>query len=84
MEKPAIEGGAPVREDYLVFGQPDIREEEIKEVVDTLKSKWIGTGPKTLRFEKDFANYIDPSGKTHAAARAQSPGQEESPGAGRA
>lgn len=70
MEKPAIEGGTPVRckKDYLVFGQPDIRQEEIDEVVDTLKSKWIGTGPKTVRFEKLFSNYIDPIGETYAVA----------------
>ena len=34
------------RESFLVFGQPDIREEEIAEVVDTLKSGWLGTGPQ--------------------------------------
>ena len=57
MEVPAIEGGKPVRnkEDFLVFGQPDIRQEEIDEIINTLKSRWIGTGPKTLKFEKLFS-----------------------------
>ena len=70
MEIPAIEGGRPVREkkDFLVFGQPDIREEEINEIIDTLKSRWIGTGPKTLKFERLFSHYIDPLGQTYAVA----------------
>ncbi|MCK4334949.1 DegT/DnrJ/EryC1/StrS family aminotransferase [candidate division WOR-3 bacterium] len=55
--KPAIEGGKPVREEFLVFGKPDIREEDIAEVADTLRSGWIGHGPKTERFEQMFAEY---------------------------
>ena len=35
------------REDFLVFGKPVIGEEEIEEVVNTLRSGWWGTGPKT-------------------------------------
>ena len=60
MEKPAIEGGIPVRNrsDYLVFGQPEIKEDEINEVIDTLRSKWIGTGPKVIKFENMFKEYI--------------------------
>ena len=46
------------RKELLVFGKPDIRQEEIEEVIDTLKSGWIGTGKKTERFEKEFAEYI--------------------------
>ena len=65
MEKPAIEGGKPVREEYLVFGSPEILQPEIDEVVDSLKKSWIGTGPKVLRFEKDFKKYI---GCKHAKA----------------
>lgn len=44
--------------DFIPFALPDIGEEEINEVVDSLRSGWITTGPKTLRFEKDFAQYI--------------------------
>ncbi len=44
-------------EDFIVFGAPDIRNEEIQEVVHTLKSGWIGTGPKVKKFEKEFARY---------------------------
>jgi dTDP-4-amino-4,6-dideoxygalactose transaminase len=53
----ASEGGRPVRPDFLVFGAPRIGQEEIDEVVDTLRSGWIGFGPKCLRFEEDFAAY---------------------------
>ncbi|MEA3312740.1 MAG: aminotransferase class I/II-fold pyridoxal phosphate-dependent enzyme, partial [candidate division WOR-3 bacterium] len=63
--KPAIEGGKPVREEFLVFGKPDIRMEDIAEVVDTLRSGWIGHGPKTERFEQMFAEY---TGAKHAIA----------------
>ena len=41
----------------IPFSPPDISEEEISEVVDTLKSGWITTGPKTKTFEKEIANY---------------------------
>ncbi len=54
----ALEGGRPVRPDFLVFGRPLIGEEEIAEVVDTLRSGWIGYGPKSIRFEEDFAAYV--------------------------
>ena len=39
------------------FSPPDIGEEEIREVVDTLKSGWITTGPKTKQFEKEIADF---------------------------
>ena len=43
--------------DYIIFGKPSIQKEEIDEVVNSLKSNWLGTGPKVKRFEKDFARY---------------------------
>ena len=43
--------------EFIVFGAPDIREEEIQEVTDTLRSGWIGTGPKVKKFEGNFAAY---------------------------
>ena len=46
-----------MRKDFLVFGSPAIEEAEIEEVVDSLRSGWLGTGPKVARFENDFANY---------------------------
>lgn len=47
-----------MRKKFLVFGKPYIGKEEIREVVDTLKSGWWGTGPKTEKFEKEFAKYV--------------------------
>jgi dTDP-4-amino-4,6-dideoxygalactose transaminase len=55
----------PRRKDFLVFGSPLIEEPEIQEVVDTLRSGWIGTGPKVHRFEEEFRAYI---GASHAMA----------------
>ena len=40
------------------FYKPSIGTEEIDEVVDTLKSGWLTTGPKTKQFERDFAEYL--------------------------
>ena len=53
------------RASFLVFGQPDIRETDIEEVVATLRSGWLGTGPRTKQFEQDFAAYV---GARHAIA----------------
>ncbi len=47
-----------MRDNYLVFGSPLIEQDEINEVVATLKSGWIGTGPKVAQFEEDFKNYV--------------------------
>jgi dTDP-4-amino-4,6-dideoxygalactose transaminase len=44
--------------DFLPFALPDIGEDEIAEVVDSLRSGWITTGPKARRFETDFAAYL--------------------------
>lgn len=41
----------------IPFSPPDITEDEIREVVDTLRSGWITTGPKTKEFEKEIAAY---------------------------
>lgn len=49
----------PVRpkDDFLVFGAPAIEDAEIQEVVGSMKSGWLGTGPKVAQFEKDVAAY---------------------------
>lgn len=62
---PAIAGGKPVRSHYLVFGSPAIGEEEISEVVQSLRSGWIGTGPKVKQFEEMFRKF---KGSRHAVA----------------
>lgn len=41
----------------IPFSPPDIGEEEISEVADTLRSGWITTGPKTKKFEKEIAEF---------------------------
>jgi dTDP-4-amino-4,6-dideoxygalactose transaminase len=41
-----------------LFSPPTIGQEEIDEVVDTLRSGWITTGPKTQRFEREFAHAV--------------------------
>ena len=46
-----------MQEPFLTFGAPDIRQEEIDEVVDSMRKGWLGTGPKVARFERDFAAY---------------------------
>jgi dTDP-4-amino-4,6-dideoxygalactose transaminase len=42
---------------FIPFSPPDITNKEIKEVISTLKSGWITTGPKTREFEKKIAEY---------------------------
>ena len=44
---------------FIPFALPDIGEEEIAEVVDSLRSGWLTTGPKTQRFEKEFAAFLN-------------------------
>ena len=43
---------------FLPFALPEIGDDEIAEVVDTLRSGWLTTGPKTRRFEDDFAAFL--------------------------
>jgi len=47
-----------MRHAFLPFALPDIGDEEIAEVVDTLKSGWVTTGPKAARFEADFRAFL--------------------------
>ena len=55
----------PPRTAFLPFALPHMTQAEIDEVVDTLRSGWLTTGPKTKRFEREFAGYI---GVPHALA----------------
>jgi len=52
-----------MRTEFLIFGSPLIGQAEIDEMTDTLRSGWLGTGPKTHRFEDEFAAYV---GARHA------------------
>jgi dTDP-4-amino-4,6-dideoxygalactose transaminase len=47
-----------IRKEFLPFSRPTIGEEEIQEVVATLRSGWITTGPKVELFEKRFQDYL--------------------------
>jgi len=47
-----------MRDKFLTFSPPLVGEEEIAEVVDTLRSDWITTGPKVRRFEEEFAAFM--------------------------
>ena len=53
------------KEDYIVFGSPAIEEAEIEEMVKTLRSGWLGTGPKVAQFENMVAEL---SGAEYAMA----------------
>src|ERR1700690_3389761 len=53
------------RETFLVYGSPALGEEEIAEVVATMRSGWIGTGPRVHQFQQDFRAYV---GSPHAVA----------------
>jgi dTDP-4-amino-4,6-dideoxygalactose transaminase len=55
----------PIRDSFLPYALPSIDEAEIAEVVDTLRSGWVTTGPKVKRFESDIADYV---GARHAIA----------------
>ena len=63
MNKPAIEGGAPLRDTYLAFSPPHITESEINGVVEVLRSGWITRGKKCEQFEQLLADY---TGAAHA------------------
>jgi dTDP-4-amino-4,6-dideoxygalactose transaminase len=51
--------------EFIPFHKPAIGEEEIRSVVETLKSGWLTTGPKVKLFEEEFASY---TGSSHAVA----------------
>ena len=59
MIEPAIINGKPVRSSFLPAFQHSIGQDEINEVVDTLKSEWITTGPKTFKFEEIFSKSVN-------------------------
>ncbi|MFZ0793907.1 MAG: DegT/DnrJ/EryC1/StrS family aminotransferase [Candidatus Korobacteraceae bacterium] len=66
-DRPAIAGGTPVRTRAarLVFGAPVLGDAEIALVVECLRSRWIGLGPRVEQLEQEFARY---KGAPYAAA----------------
>jgi len=65
MNKPAIEGGEPVRRDILPYATQWINQDDIDAVTGVLKSGWLTGGPKIGEFECAFADYV---GAAHAVA----------------
>lgn len=57
----ALEGGTPVRKEFLMFHRYWLDEEEEKEVIDTLRSGWLTYGPRTKQFEELFRSYVKAS-----------------------
>ncbi|MBU6258868.1 MAG: DegT/DnrJ/EryC1/StrS family aminotransferase [Burkholderiales bacterium] len=55
-------------QEFLPYALPEIGEAEIAEVVDTLRSGWVTTGPKARRFEQDFAAFLGDAEGLHAIA----------------
>jgi dTDP-4-amino-4,6-dideoxygalactose transaminase len=53
------------RDRFLVFGAPQICDAEVEEVVSTMRSGWLGTGPRVARFEDAFR---ERTGARHALA----------------
>jgi dTDP-4-amino-4,6-dideoxygalactose transaminase len=53
-----VTGTSAGRRAFLPFAPPTVGDEEIAEVVETLRSPWITTGPKTRRFEQEFAAFV--------------------------
>ena len=47
-----------MNKDFLLFHKPFISEDEVNEIVDTVRSGWLSMGPKTIRFENEFNKYI--------------------------
>lgn len=63
VEKLAIEGGTPVRDEMLPYGRHVVDEKDIRAVTDVLKGDWLTTGPMVEEYEKAIA---DRTGSRHA------------------
>lgn len=50
--------GTKLKRQFIVFGQPDIGEEEIQAVSDVLRSRWLGTGKICREFEEEFVRFM--------------------------
>ncbi len=61
----ALHGGTPVRSTLLPYGRQTIDEDDIRAVVETLRSDWLTTGPKVNEFEEAFAAWV---GARHAVS----------------
>ena len=58
LEVLALNGGTPVRDKLLPYGRQSVDEEDVRAVVEVLKSDWLTTGPKVAEFEEAFAEWV--------------------------
>jgi dTDP-4-amino-4,6-dideoxygalactose transaminase len=63
--KLALDGGRPLRPSFLPYHQPSIDADDEQSVLETLRSGWLTTGPKTKEFERRLAAY---TGAAHGVA----------------
>nr|WP_320126387.1 DegT/DnrJ/EryC1/StrS family aminotransferase [uncultured Shewanella sp.] len=59
---------------FLPFALPEIGEEEINEVIDSLRSGWVTTGPKAKRFEEEFTDFLGLKGLESIAVNSATSG----------
>jgi dTDP-4-amino-4,6-dideoxygalactose transaminase len=59
---------------FLPFALPEIGEEEINEVIDSLRSGWVTTGPKAKRLEQDFTSFLGLEGLESIAVNSATSG----------
>jgi dTDP-4-amino-4,6-dideoxygalactose transaminase len=59
---------------FLPFALPEIGEEEINEVIDSLRSGWVTTGPKAKRLEEDFTSFLGGEGLESIAVNSATSG----------
>ena len=58
MDTLAINGGTPVRDNYLSYGKQTIDKNDIDAVVQVLQGDYLTTGPNVTEFEENVANYV--------------------------
>ncbi len=57
----ALDGGTPVRGTMLPYARQSVEEDDIRAVVEVLRSDWLTTGPKVAEFEEAFAARVGAS-----------------------
>ena len=60
--KLALDGGQPVRNSVLPYGRQWVDENDVNQVVETLRSDWLTTGPAVEEFERAFAPLVELDG----------------------
>jgi perosamine synthetase len=57
-DRPAIDGGVPVRAKPLPYGRQSLDEDDIAAVAEILRGDWLTTGPTVAEFERSFAKFV--------------------------